>query len=520
MSENPDRANDFKSKIRGDEINPNTKADAPTESLTKYRAEKMNTLLDSVGKGFCMAKWYNVSMHLTHGWTHSCYHPTAHKIPLDELAEDPSALHNTKFKKEQRAAMLNGERPKECQYCWAIEDGKEGHMSDRPYRSQEVFTYTNYSKAVEEDPLKTNFDPTYVEVNFNHACNFKCSYCSPHLSSTWMEEIEDYGPYQMAGKDHNDIRWMLDSDRMPLKGSHNPYQEAFWKWWPDMYKKLRNFRMTGGEPLIDKNTFKVLDYVIENPKPNLQVSVTTNLNPPDTLWEKFLKQVIQIAKTAALEHFMVYVSVDGHGKQAEYMRYPLNFEQLETNVNRFLGEVPGYHSLTFINTFNALSVTSLKRWLEWILELRKKHSKTRQLIWFDIPYLHDPHWQTLKVLPESYEKYLEESIKFMQDNRETKETRFQGFKDYEVDKLQRDLEWMRKRPAKAELEQDRINFYRFFTEHDKRRSTNFLSAFPEMEGFWNECKALSDSFVDEVKEDIELDELSIIDDILAGRDVG
>ena len=46
----------------------------------------------------------------------------------------------------------------------------------------------------------------------------------------------------------------------------NPYLTAFWKWWPELYKNLEVFRMTGGEPLLIPNTFKVLDYVYKNPK--------------------------------------------------------------------------------------------------------------------------------------------------------------------------------------------------------------------------------------------------------------
>jgi len=36
------------------------------------------------------------------------------------------------------------------------------------------------------------------------------------------------------------------------------------------------FRMTGGEPLMDKNTFRVLDYVANNPKGDLEIGITTN----------------------------------------------------------------------------------------------------------------------------------------------------------------------------------------------------------------------------------------------------
>ena len=66
--------------------------------------------------------------------------------------------------------------------------------------------------------------------------------------------------------------------------------DAFWKWFPYMYKNLKIFRITGGEPLLNKNTFKVLDYIIDNPNTELEVAINTNLNPPQDLFNKFLEK--------------------------------------------------------------------------------------------------------------------------------------------------------------------------------------------------------------------------------------
>jgi hypothetical protein len=69
--------------------------------------------LDVISPSLCVAKWNQVTLHLATGTTHSCHHPTAHHIPLTEIENNPSALHNTNFKKEQRKLMLEGKRPKE-----------------------------------------------------------------------------------------------------------------------------------------------------------------------------------------------------------------------------------------------------------------------------------------------------------------------------------------------------------------------------------------------------------------------
>jgi urate oxidase len=64
--------------------------------------------LDKVGCGFCLAKWTQVTIQMQTGHTHSCHHPKTHKIPVSELKRNPSALHNTRFKKRRRREMLEG----------------------------------------------------------------------------------------------------------------------------------------------------------------------------------------------------------------------------------------------------------------------------------------------------------------------------------------------------------------------------------------------------------------------------
>ena len=56
--------------------------------------------LDQVGPGFCLAKWTNSTMHLGMGKNHSCHHPHPHLIPVEEVVQDCSALHNSTYKKQ------------------------------------------------------------------------------------------------------------------------------------------------------------------------------------------------------------------------------------------------------------------------------------------------------------------------------------------------------------------------------------------------------------------------------------
>ena len=464
----------------GDEVDKNFKSKFLSD------AERMKEKLDSVSPSMCLAKWKQVSLHLTTGHNNSCYHPPLHKINRDEIKRNPAALHNTEHKKQQRKLMLEGTRPKECSYCWAMEDN--GKLSDRHYRSGEPWAADHFNNVVNAD-WDADVTPSYVEVNFNSACNLKCSYCSPQFSTTWMEEIDRHGAYPTSTP-HNAPEYFKGDRRRILNREQNPYVEAFWKWWPDLYPELKHFRMTGGEPLMDKNTYRVFDHVLQNPKSDLHLAVTSNFSVTDKLWQKYKSYVNQLCQGETIEHYMQYVSVDTWGDQAEYIRNGLDFELLWDRVHEFLNDIPYRNSLTFIITMNNLSVPNLDKLLSGILELRKTYSKTYQRVWFDTPVLHTPKWQSMQLLPESYAFKLRKIRHWMEQNIETEETRFHGFKDYEINRLDRDIAWMREELNEEDKKRRMADFYRFFSEHDSRRSTSFVDTFPEMAEWWNECQRL------------------------------
>lgn len=454
--------------------------DGNTKSIYSVDSRKVFEIVNEISPSMCLAKWYNVSLHIPTGKTHSCYHPPAHKIPLAELELDSGALHNTKHKKAQRKKMLEGERPSECSFCWDIEDSGQ-ELSDRAYRSKDVFR-PGILKELAKDGHSGNPLPRYVEVNFNQACNLKCAYCSPHLSTEWQKEIEKFGPYVLptAGK-HNDLQWMINDDMVPDNGPNNPYLKAFWDWFPSVYPTLQTFRMTGGEPLMDKNTFKVFDYVLNNPSnPDLHLSITSNCCPPGNQWAKFLTNLSALEDANAIDHFMLYCSLDSWGKQAEYIRNGLDFDVMYKNVTDFLRQGKK-HSLTFIVTFNALSIPGWMEYVKNILKLRQEFNTDRQLIWFDVPMLMDPNWLSAKILPTGDLHVLKDSIEFMKEHIETAETPFKGFKDYEIDKVQRLYDWASQPYSDETALNTRADFHAFYTEHDRRRGTNFKETFPELE---------------------------------------
>jgi hypothetical protein len=125
-------------------------------------------------------------------------------------------------------------------------------------------------------------------------------------------------------------------------------------------------------------------------------------------------------------------------------------------------------------------------YIKEIHKLRKKYSKDRQLVWFDVPMLSSPEWMNPKILPEMV-SVLEESIKYMESNKETYLNKFKGFKDFEISKVQRLVDWIKSADG-YDKEKHMNNFYLYFSEQDRRNGTDILKTFPELDNFWKECK--------------------------------
>lgn len=457
--------------------------------------KKVNADINEVSPTFCIAKWKQVTMHLQNGNTHSCHHPNPHYVPVEEIMRNYKALHNSEFKKQQRKLMLEGKRPSECDYCWRVEDAPGNHYSDRTYKSADGSWAMPYLNDIKNKPWYDDTDPSYVEVSFGNVCNFKCSYCAPHISSKWMEEIEKYGAYPTT-HNYNNLGWIKSENKMPIPNNEeNPYVDAFWNWFPDMYKNLKYFRITGGEPLLNKNTFKVLDYIIEHPNPELEVAINTNMNPPKELFDRFLEKCKIIINEKKLKNFKLFTSAEAHGKQSEYIRFGMDYNMWLENMHRTYKEIPGIQ-FTIMSTYNILSLTTYIPFLKDVLDIKREYSTAEHSpLLLDIPYLRHPEHQSVFIMNKELLPMIEEQVTYMCQNLEHKGwhgTANKGFYDTEAEKLKR-IYTMAKDSIEHPnqwLDTNRRDFAIFVDEHDVRRGTDFVETFPELESFYNVCRKL------------------------------
>jgi organic radical activating enzyme len=387
-------------------------------------------VLDTKSPSFCGAKWYNASIHLHAGWTTSCHHNPPHAINLEEVRNNPSALHNTPIKKEQRAMMQRGEKPLNCQFCWVMEETSPESVSDRVLFS-EMSSLPRLDAAFNGDP-NADYDLDYLEISFDRTCQLGCAYCSPAISSTWARDIRRAGPYKNLESDLRQTYISSCDDVSVYKfGDENPYAEAFFKWWEtDLHKSLKILRITGGEPMMSGHTWKLLEWLRDNPKKSsCHIHMTTNLAYDSETLDRFLDICSQLDN-----HIEIWSSNESIGEKSEYVRDGISWQQWEENVDKVI-QHPAISQFGICTTPSVPSIDGFVEFLEWALEKKKNLPSTlspgRMMI--SVNPLRWPTFQNIVVLPDNLRsEYAKKLDTFLS------ESDFNNFfGDYTVNQLRR-----------------------------------------------------------------------------------
>ena len=448
------------------------------ESFLDYKKR----VIDSKSPSFCGAKWLNATIWLGAGKTASCHHPPAHDIDVRELETNPTAIHNTRHKKEMRKLMQNGQRPAECDYCWKMEDMDRQVVSDR------VFKTVIYEDSDLEIISKTNFEKNInlqtLEIAFDRSCQFACSYCNANFSTTWSKEIKKFGPYQNLKSDGAG-HFTSDGDESDLymPNEKNPYIEAFWRWWPELSQSLKELRITGGEPLMTPHLWKLFDYFGDRGgSGQLVFSVNSNLGSKDELIDRLIE------KSHYINRFKIFTSGEAFGKQAEYIRDGLHFDNWIANLEKVLMHAR-LETMNLMMTVNALSLFSITEFLDKTLEIKKKFSPG--YITWSVNILRFPSFQSVLTLPEEIKQDSREKIKvWCQTNFTSKH-----ITEFEKESLLRLIDYLdnvkTSHSNSSETKLLKNDFKIFYQQYDQRRNKKFHETFPEnLVKWYNEIQVI------------------------------
>ena len=378
----------------------------------------------------------------------------------------------------ERSDLLSGVQTDVCDYCWRIEnlnsECNSELTSDRIYKSAADWAAPHRDEILKSG-LGETYIPPYVEVSFENTCSLRCIYCSPEYSSRWVEDVKSNGPYKQVYGDMHSLEQLKAIDKLPYsKDEHNPYVEAFWKWWPDLYPKLNTFRITGGEPLLSKHTFEILDWIDQHPRNDLVLSINTNLCVPEKIMDKFIDKIKSIQDK--VKTVIVFTSLESTGKQAEYIRDGLNYAQLLSNVNRLLSETKSNKVIVgFMTTITNLSVTTIIPFLRQLFLLKSNFSKfDNNRVQYLLNYLRYPTFLDIRNLPPNVKEKTKNDLNaFKSAVMENNELYYT--EDFnQIDRL---VAYMMSEDI---VEHEHENFNMFIKQYDERRGLNFLDTFPEL----------------------------------------
>ena len=437
-------------------------------------------VIDIKSASFCGAKWYNATIWLGSGQTTSCHHPLPHQVSVEQVMVNPKALHNTREKKNDRALMQDGLRPKGCEYCWKIED-----IADQEDASDEIISDRVYKTVIYEDKdLDEAFNTRpeqdvnlqTLEIAFDRTCQFACSYCNPAFSSTWVKDIRRNGGYtNLVSDGRNHFTHEHPSSQLYTIDDVNPYVEAFFKWWEsDLHKTLKELRITGGEPLMSGYTWRLIDWFQKNRgKSKTRLAINSNLG----FTQDKLERLLDATEGIELD---LYTSNESIGRHAIYIRDGLDWDQWCSNVDYLLdsGRLRGLHVMC---TINALCLISLSEFLWSIVELKKKYGK--DAINFSLNILRFPSFQSPLVLPlEVREECIKQLIPLGDLSVDT-------LHEFEVNQIGRLVSYLREVASphsgamtNSILQRDFKNFYK---QYDQRRGKNFRDTFPQLSEWYD-----------------------------------
>lgn len=342
-------------------------------------------------KTFCMLPWVHMHAYPDGRAFPCCFGEYWH--PMGDLrTHTMEQVWNQEPYKKLRVNMLNDITSRECKKCY--EQEKHGAFSMRNDSNRNYGHLINELDQTHSDGYHPEFKIRYWDVRFSNLCNFSCRSCGPVFSSNWYNDhIKLYNRKpDVLGRDMQRVEYTAGDEDAMLEQMlpHVPYLEQVY--------------FAGGEPLIMKEHYFLLEKLIELGKTDIRLQYNTNFS------ELRYKDKHVFDYWKYFKNVSVGASLDASGARAELMRKGTDWLQTLSNRQRMMEEVPhvDFYVSPTISAMNVLHVLDFhKQWTELGLIKAKDWS---------VNICQSPEWYRVDILPEkfrnevvipAYEKHIE-----------------------------------------------------------------------------------------------------------------
>ena len=340
---------------------------------------------------FCMLPWMHMHA-FPDGRAYPCCLSDYHQPVGDLRTHTMEEVWNNDKYKQMRVNMLEDKPCSECTKCYEQEEN--GFFSMRYDSNRNYGHHINEVEETLEDGTNPKFQLRYWDVRFSNLCNFSCRSCGPIFSSNWYNDhVKLYKRKpDVLGREMARVEYTTgdEDDMIAQMMPHVPYLEQVY--------------FAGGEPLIMKEHYFLLDKLLELGKNEIRLTYNTNFS--ELRYKD--KHVFDYWKDFKIIH--VGASLDASGARAELMRKGTDWQQTIDNRRRMIREVPwaDFYISATLSSMNVLHILDFhKEWVEQ--ELINPQD-------FNVNICQGPEWYRIDIFPEwfkndviipAYERHIE-----------------------------------------------------------------------------------------------------------------
>ena len=355
----------------------------------EFTEDQMYKLTKS--KTFCILPW--VHMHaFPDGRAYPCclsdyWHPVG-----DLRKNTMKEVWNQDGYKTIRKNMLEDKTCKECSKCYEHE--KNGFFSMRNDANRNYGHNIDEIELTHEDGTHPDFKIRYWDVRFSNLCNFSCRSCGPIFSSNWYNDhVKLYNRKpDVLGREMARVEYTAGDEDEMIKQMmpHIPYLEQVY--------------FAGGEPLIMKEHYFMLEKLIEDGKTDVRILYNSNFS------EMRFKDKHVIDYWKHFKSVSLGASLDASGSRAELIRKGTDWKQAIKNRIIMKQEVPhvDFHINPTVSAMNIMHILDFHK--EWVdLNLIEPGDVNINLCLSPEWYRADifPEWYKNEVIIPAYEKHIE-----------------------------------------------------------------------------------------------------------------
>jgi sulfatase maturation enzyme AslB (radical SAM superfamily) len=285
-------------------------------------------------KFFCPAPWTSLYYHIDNCTPCHLIHNGLNQSPEDYIKSD--------WLKNIKEDFVKGRVPSVCHQCKTKEDN--GFKSTRGAFWNFYNTAQNAEMDISAFTIDAKTQPKRLELRFSNLCNFKCRMCVEDSSSEIAREKKEFNisqKYRSPKLNDRSIYHAAKSDIENLKKL--------------CLENVNIITFTGGEPLLIKEYYDFLDFLIDN---NLQDKIALDIFSNCSVYNpQFIDRILKFK----LVYFVM--SIDGVGKTAEYQRHGTNWTVVKENIYKFNSLPLDMSFNTAISAYVLLDVSSLASFL-------------------------------------------------------------------------------------------------------------------------------------------------------------